>query len=295
MWGSKCFQNMLPWLRQPFRDSTAIYCGFGNSDLYSGISYYKAFEKGQCISMLPKFLRKFAYHSLWRFGYEIVKLPRLLSLEAALNRVAANPTPLDVRTVIDVGASDGRWSAKVMPFYPQAFYFLIEAQSVHEEALRAFKQAHQNVDYILAAAGDTVGDVYFDNSMPFSGAAFHEAVNPDLVKMPSTTIDEQVRKLNLQPPYLLKLDTHGFEVPILTGASQTLKQTNMIIIETYNFKINNQTALRFPEMTSWLEDKGFRVADLIEPLYRPIDRLLWQFDLLLLPATRPEFALNSYT
>jgi len=36
-------------------------------------------------------------------------------------------------------------------------------------------------------------------------------------------------------PYLIKLDTHGVEIPILNGSAQTLKDTNVLVVEVYNF------------------------------------------------------------
>jgi hypothetical protein len=40
------------------------------------------------------------------------------------------------------------------------------------------------------------------------------------------TIDGLVRRNNLGGPYVLKLDTHGFEVPILEGAHAVLAEAS---------------------------------------------------------------------
>ena len=42
---------------------------------------------------------------------------------------------------------------------------------------------------------------------------------------------------SLPGPHLIKLDTHGYEVPILCGATETLRNTNLLVIETYNFRL----------------------------------------------------------
>jgi FkbM family methyltransferase len=65
---------------------------------------------------------------------EIVTL-RNMSTDRALWRVATRD--LEIGTVIDVGASDGRWSDVCAKHYPDAHYLLIEAQDPHEEALKA--------------------------------------------------------------------------------------------------------------------------------------------------------------
>ncbi len=226
-----------------------------------------------------------------RFGYLIVRYEHLLnSLELAFARLASRPVAIS--TVIDVGASDGRWSEMIRPYYPQARYMLIEANAIHEPGLKQYKQRHPTDDYVLAAAGDYEGEIYFNMDDPFGGVASHED-RPGYKSLPVTTIDTQVHKRNLQPPFLIKLDTHGFEVPILEGATKTLAETNMLVIEVYNFQIE-PASLRFHEMCSFMEAKGFRPVDLISPLYRPKDDALWQFDLLFIRADRPEFQYNAY-
>jgi hypothetical protein len=113
------------------------------------------------------------------------------------------------------------------------------------------------------------------------------------VRVPVTTIDAQVAQRQLKPPFLIKLDTHGFEVSILNGAQATLRQTNLLVIETYNFHLLPDS-LRFHEMCSFMEARGFRPIDLVEPMHRERDQALWQFDLVFIRADRPEFQSSSY-
>ena len=103
----------------------------------------------------------------------------------------------------------------------------------------------------------------------------------------------EVARRSLSPPFLVKLDTHGFEVPILDGASRTLEETSLLVVEAYNFDLG-PGALRFPDLCRLLEQRGFRCVDLADPMWRPRDGALWQLDLLFVPASRPEFASNTY-
>ena len=212
------------------------------------------------------------------------------TLYGALARLRRRAMP--VGTVIDVGASDGSWSEACLRYFPAARYFLVEAQSAHEPKLQRFRRAHPNSDYLISAAGDTVGTIHFDDSGLFGGIASKEA-KPGLTTVPMTTIDEQVRSRRLAPPFLLKLDTHGFELPIFEGARETLAQTVLIVVETYNFQIERES-LRFPDMCDYLERIGFRCVDLSDPLYRPGDGALWQFDLYFMPKDHPIFRTNTY-
>lgn len=214
-----------------------------------------------------------------------------LSLRAALKRCKLRGE--QVASIIDVGASDGRWSLSARKYMPQAFCLLIEAQEAHKEALERVKSRNSNFDYVLAAAGDENGNIFFDADDLFGGVASTTPMGMHCVTVPMITIDEEVSRRNLPPPYLLKLDTHGFEIPILNGAMHTLALSSLVIIETYNFRLTADS-LKFHEMCSFLESKGFSCIDLIEPMHRPSDKALWQMDLVFIPSSSSIFSSNSY-
>lgn len=214
-----------------------------------------------------------------------------LSMDAALLRFRARDIPIG--TVIDIGASDGRWSLSAKKYFPDARYLLVEAQSAHQPALARLKGTYRNFDYVIAAASDRCGSVYFESGDPFGGVASHTHER-GMVEVPAVTVDELVQDRRLPPPYLLKLDTHGFEVPILEGAAATLKRTQLVVVETYNFRIGIESLI-FHEMCRYMEGRGLRCIDLCEPMHRPKDGALWQFDLFFIPDTREEFSSNSYS
>lgn len=214
-----------------------------------------------------------------------------ISLRAALKRCKARG--LQIETIIDVGASDGRWSQIAKTFYPQAFCLLIEAQDGHKVALERLKKRDKRIDYVIAAAGDRKGFISFDANDLYGGLASETPVGECCLSVPMVTIDEEVSRRALSPPFLIKLDTHGFELPILTGAQNTLKSTSLVIIETYNFKLTNQS-LKFYDMCSYMENLGFSCIDLVDPMHRPGDQAFWQMDLLFVPSTNTVFSSNSY-
>jgi len=198
-----------------------------------------------------------------------------------------------IETIIDIGASDSQWSKMAMQYFPQHRYLMVEAQPVHEAALKAFASDHPNVQVVMAAAGHESGDIHFDASDPYSGQASPTPYAENDIVVPVTTLDAEVTTRVLPGPFLIKFDTHGFEVPILEGASQMLAQTNAIIMECYNFKISPD-CLFFHEMCAFLATKGFRCAGMADVLHRERDGLLWQMDILFLRADQPEFAHNNY-
>ena len=244
------------------------------------------------MSVVVKSIKNLINRGLDRCGYRLANNRPPLSLPtlaAGLRRLASRR--LDIATLIDVGAADGGWARTyIATMRPCPHLLLIEAQSVHQAALRRFKADFPQARIVLAAAGPTQGEIWFEAANPWGGLA---AAKPDgregrWIRVPQTTIDHEVTTHRLPGPYLIKLDTHGYELPILNGATATLAQTAALIVECYNFDMA-PGADRFPAFCQHMETLGFRCLDLWDPLYRDSDLALWQFDLLFVRADRPEF------
>lgn len=223
----------------------------------------------------------------------LVEIASFVSMftNVALHRVRGHVG--QIGTVIDVGASDGRWALDAHRYFPSSCFFLIEAQSVHEKPLQRFCRDHSWAQFVIAAASDRAGQVWFDDSDPFGGQASVTPSKRAKTAIPAIRIDDVVRDKHLPGPYVIKLDTHGYEVPILEGAAETLQKAELVIIETYNFTLTDQS-LRFHEMVAFMEKRGFRVIDFSEPLWRKHDRAFWQFDLLFLRSTHEVFSHTAY-
>jgi FkbM family methyltransferase len=217
--------------------------------------------------------------------------PPPITMEGALARLRAREVP--IRTVVDGGAAEGKWSRKAMRHFPGADYLLLEPLEERRAGLAAFCAAHPNAAFTCAAIGDHEGTVSFNVSSDLDGSGIYGASHGNARAVPLVTVDAEIERRKLPAPFLLKLDTHGFEVPILAGARRTLEQTNALIIEVYNFK-NSPDCLRFHELCAHVETLGFRCADLVDPMFRPGDQLLWQFDLLFLRKDAPFFAQTQY-
>ena len=229
---------------------------------------------------------------LGRLGYQMVRIggTRDSTMRGGLARAASRGTL--ARTVVDVGASNGSWSDLAREFFPRSQYLLIEANEVHRRQLEEFKSRVPGSDYVLAAAGNTVGQLFFDGSDPFGGLASEKPMQGS-TSVPATTIDREVTLRSLPEPYIVKLDVHGFELPILDGAVATLRRTNLLVVEVYNFTLC-PGALNFHEMCAHLGKLGFRPVDLCDPMCRPKDGLFWQCDMFFAPANQISFEDNSY-
>lgn len=217
-----------------------------------------------------------------------------MSTSRALNHIAARG--LSINSVLDVGASNGSWSIEAKQSWPTAQYLLIEANEYHKLALENVCSVTPGFSYVLAAASDEPGAVFFDGSDAFGGLAMKtESQNNSSDRtVAAITLDGEVKKRNMPGPYLVKLDTHGFEVPILNGAKGVLAEANLVVIETYNFQLE-PGSLKFWQICQFMDALGFAVIDISEPLWRDYDRALWQFDLFFVPKTQREVAYNKYS
>lgn len=200
-----------------------------------------------------------------------------------------------VETVLDIGASSGVWSKECANFFPEAQYVLFEPQPVHSEALTRFAgSCRQRVIIVEKAAGAVEGRTYFltDPEDPLGGA-LASVVSENAITVDVTTVDASVTQFGLSAPFLVKLDTHGYEKSILDGAGDTLEKTEVLIIEAYNYRISDE-AMLFWELCSYMSERGFRPIDLVDIGYRKYDNSLWQMDLFFIRSGWEGFAYHGY-
>jgi FkbM family methyltransferase len=223
-------------------------------------------------------------------GLHLVRRERAFEMAGLLARAQARGVRLS--SVIDVGASDGTWSLLARRHFPAARFLLFEPLVERRAALERLQRTGP-FDFVPAAAGAERGTVVFaiDPALDGSGVAAPGATATR--EVPVETVDAAVAARGLAGPYCLKLDTHGYEVPVLTGAGHVLAHTELLIVEAYNFALG-PGCLRFHELCAWLEARGFRCCDLADPMRRPRDGTLWQMDLAFAPVSSPWFASPRY-
>ncbi len=214
-----------------------------------------------------------------------------LDMESALRHLA--PSATAVRTVVDIGASDGRWSKSAMAYFPHAKFIAVDPLVEREPKLKEMKESSPNFDYVLCAAGENEGGtVSLTVGHDLDGSTV-DGRHGVARLVPSHSVDAIVRQKRCVGPFILKFDTHGFEMPILKGAATTLPQTQYIVMEVYNFRHTTGTLL-FHEMCSHLESEGFRCFNMADPLHRPTDGCLWQMDLFFARKDNQFFEDSSY-
>lgn len=198
---------------------------------------------------------------------------------------------INFQNIIDVGAASGKWTEKSLQYWPEAHYELVEPLEEQIPQLESLAVQYPRLRYHTGVAGAEPGRVPFSVSTDLDGSGVYGNQADNLRMLPQITIDSITQAENT--PCLIKLDTHGYEIPILEGAARTLENTEALIIEVYGFYVS-PTALLFHKLSAWLEERGFRLFDIADVMRREKDNAFWQADAVYLKASHPIFKDNSY-
>jgi FkbM family methyltransferase len=203
---------------------------------------------------------------------------------------------LNPATIIDVGAAAGTWTEKTAAIWPDAQFLLFEPLEERRLVLQNLKERLKDKIFLsFTAAGSAESEVNFQVSEDLDGSGIATDNLPSntrrIVKI--TSIDTQVKANKLPGPYAIKLDTHGYEIPIIEGAGETLQNALFVVIEVYGFYIA-PGSLVFWEMCQYMNKLGFRLIDIVDIGRRPGDNAFWQCDAFFIKNDNPLFLSNTY-
>jgi FkbM family methyltransferase len=182
------------------------------------------------------------------------------------------------QTVIDIGASDGRWSEMCMKVYPQARYALFDALPAHAQALQAFAARHSNAQVRSVGLGATHGNMVLHVHGHQSSMLSSQEFQGQDVTVEVRTLDSFMPEMQLQGPILLKADVQGYELTILQGAKQILQMTDLAVLEVSYHQVYDNAPLAHDVITA-MADAGFRIFDICSYDQRPLDGSLAQSDI----------------
>src|SRR5690606_24339843 len=120
-------------------------------------------------------------------------------------------------------------------YWPKARKFLFEPLEAQMNEARSNLKADPHVEYILGVAGEENRKVNFNVSEDLDGSGIYEQ-NNNSVSVDMYRLDNFIGQFT--SPCLLKLDTHGYEIPIFNGGKQTLQLTEAVIVEVYGFYVS---------------------------------------------------------
>src|SRR5665213_81720 len=181
--------------------------------------------------------------------------------------------------VIDCGFAYGTEGLDV---FDEARYVLIDPVKEAEAAMVRFCQDHPGSVYGLVAVSDKEGELEMVTRKGITGSSFHTKFLKhvdQLRKVPVVTLDGFLAPHDLPKPFLLKLDLEGHELHALRGATRTLRDTEMVILEIGTWaEDHRRDRPSLMDLFRFMDNAGFVFYEFVEPGFRPIDGALYMFD-----------------
>jgi FkbM family methyltransferase len=139
---------------------------------------------------------------------------------------------LEIKVIYDIGAFVGDWTKNTKEVLPNAQFVMFEANFACEPYLRQV-----NVPFFsgVALTKPNQKTASFYNSMNSNSSIFKDTMSlydkQTSTDIPATTLDELINLHKLPIPNLVKLDTQGSELDILSGASCVTNNADLILTE----------------------------------------------------------------
>ncbi|MEK7474375.1 MAG: FkbM family methyltransferase [Candidatus Coatesbacteria bacterium] len=183
-------------------------------------------------------------------------------------------------TVIDVGVAYG--TKELYEVYPEPRYMLIEPLEEYRPTLEGICRRVKG-DFMIAAVSDHAGTASFNVHDILSGSSLLKESDGAIAdgkarEVPTVTLDGVVKEKGLTGPFLIKLDTQGADLLVLAGASETLKQTEAVLVEAFLFQFF-VGGPQLHDLVLFMKDRGFLACDIFGGARRPIDGALAHVDI----------------
>lgn len=198
--------------------------------------------------------------------------------------------------IIDVGAAAGQWCKNAIAVYgteTNVVFFEPIPQQLARLKTNIANWGLSNYEIVPAVAGATSGQIKFNVSADLDGSGVYGFEDENTINCEVKSVDEVLAQKYKPKSCLLKLDTHGYEIPIFEGSKETLKNTEAIVVEVYGFYVAPDSKL-FHEVSQYLLNRGYRLFDIIDILRRPKDGAFWQCDAIFLRSNHEVFANEGY-
>jgi FkbM family methyltransferase len=252
---------------------------------------------------LPSRIRRLMAYAGLRMMSEEDRDQFLLHLQAAsmewslrnMRRLGFKPD-----RIIDVGAFVGEWTQMVRRIFIEAQIHMLEARPSEEPRLKALAESDPcRITYEIALVGPNERDVtaFFEHdskSLSGSGVLQEQSSAVRATKTyPMRTLDNILAAKQWNRVGLLKLDVQGYELEVLKGAEHILSKTEAVLMEVSLIPINVGAPL-LHEVIAFMHQRGFRAYDICSLTRRPLDRALWQSDLIFIQEKSPLLAIGTF-
>lgn len=182
-----------------------------------------------------------------------------------------------LRTVADIGANVGDWTAGVLDLARPSEVFVFEPSPRVYPIVRDRFAGLPGIHVIQAAIGDRDGSTPFHvTTHSHNGSVLEPRADTQNLVDHGGDVSQrvEVELLRLDKALagvaqldLLKIDVQGFERSVLAGAPETLRRTSWVLIEA-NFVSLYEGDVLLPELHDLMVSAGFELSNLSRPYVR---------------------------
>ena len=228
------------------------------------------------------YINNFLHH----FGYQLSKYPfSKRQIDSGYFKWLQN---FGINTIIDVGANEGQFIQKISGILPEAHIYSFEPLKDPFRKLKKNIQEGKNITLFNFALGDEEKETiinrndYSPSSSLLELTDLHTDAFPITKKIKEENIsikvlDKIADDLELIKKVMMKIDVQGFELNVLRGSENTLKNVDIILIETSFYELYKNQPL-FKDIFGFLNDQGFNYFGSFEQLYDERDGKILQAD-----------------
>lgn len=187
---------------------------------------------------------------------------------------------IGVSSVLDVGVLHG--TAPLMKVFPDIPHHLFEpVEHFFPQIEKAYKDFDHEIHHVALSnenglAWQILLSIKNDGRISHSKLSNQpESINEQVIgchPVRKSKLDNFIASTGAEAPHLLKIDVDGHEIAILEGSLETLKKSNIVVIEA--------TIKNISKRFDFLEKNGFSIFDIVELAY--YGGALWQADFVFL-------------
>jgi len=221
-----------------------------------------------------------------QFGYVIQKKPTEASETLEFCYKNGWLKDYGIKTVLDIGANEGQFAKKISALFPEAKLLSFEPLSEPFAILKENIKFNPNAGFYNFALGDADEELSINVNEFTPASSFlnlEEDHKSNFAHAVATTKNTaQVKRLDglaldIEKPFLVKIDVQGFEGRVISGGANTLQQAQVIIVEV-SFKPLYAHQPLFDDIYKTLFDFGFRYHGNFEQLLSPHTNEILQAD-----------------
>lgn len=185
--------------------------------------------------------------------------------------------------VFDVGAFRGDFALMSLAIWPGTRVACFEPLSKGVTQIEQLRQSHPSIDlYRTLLGADEKPDVALRaGQTETSLLSTLDSHKLPIEHVPQTMLDLVVQRHYAgRAPDFLKLDVQGYELEVLKGAEEALRPGGIrVILAEVNLLEIYQDVPLMDTLLGWLSQRGFVAYDICSLIRRPLDKALWQADM----------------